>query len=363
MKALRGRRGRRWAARALGVAGAAAALGAGLGPPTAGAADNTRYGQTNLVSDQAGMARLTDPNLVNAWGLAAAPGGPIWTANNGTNTSTLYAGANGLLPPFKVPLTVSIPGGAPTGIVFGGAGGFQLPSHAPALFIYDSEGGEITAWSPLAFPFTSAHVVHTTPGAIYKGLAVAGQRLYAANFGAGTIDVFDQHFAPVDLGDDAFVDEHLPSDYSPFNVQELNGEIYVSYAVHQPGSVDETAGPGLGAVDVYSTDGQLLRRLIEPGGDLNAPWGLAIAPDRFGAFSGDLLVGNFGDGGIHAYDPMSGDLQGTLNDRAGRPLTIDGLWALTPGNGLIGPKRSVLFSAGPDDESHGLFGKLQALTP
>ena len=235
------------------------------------------FQQRNLVSDIGGVARITDRNIVNPWGLAAGPTTPLWVADNGTDVSTLYSGAvNGSIPTI-VPLVVSIPGGAPTGIVFNPTSGFVVrngPASAPAAFIFDSEAGKLTAWSPRVPPTTQAQTVASTPGAIYKGLAIASTRkhgtlLYAADFHGAKIDVFDDAFRPLTLPG-AFVDRGLPAGYAPFNIQELGGRLYVAYAKQDADAEDEVAGAGLGFVDVYDTKGRLLKRLVSQG-NLNAP--------------------------------------------------------------------------------------------
>jgi uncharacterized protein (TIGR03118 family) len=195
-----------------------------------------------------------------------------------------------------------------------------------------------------------------------QGLAIASRGqdtfLYAVNFHAGTIDVLDQAFAPVTLPG-GFSDPNLPAGFAPFNIQEIGGKLYVAYARQDADAADEVAGPGLGSVDFFDTSGRLLKRLVSQG-RLDAPWGLALAPDHFGAFSGDLLVGNFGDGMINAYDPRSGAFEGALENEDGNAIAIDGLWALRFGNGTIGTQRTLLFTAGIADEAHGLFGSIEA---
>ena len=330
------------------------------------------YVQHNLVSDLPRMADITDDSLVNPWGLAQGPSTPAWVADNGTNVATLYGGDGVVGPLQKFPLTVTIPGDGPTGQVFNPTSGFVVSDgdghSGPAAFIFDSESGDITGWSPAVPPppplSTQAWVGVHVPDAIYKGLALATVGttpfLYAANFHAATIDVFDATFTQVHLGG-AFTDPHLPRGYAPFNIALLDGQLYVTYARQDADAEDEVAGPGRGFVDVFDTSGHLLRRLIAHG-HLNAPWGMTIAPDDFGRFGGALLVGNFGDGRIHAYDPRSGRFEGTLRDANRDPIVIDGLWALMFGNGTSADTGTLLFSAGIQDEEHGLYGMITPST-
>ena len=332
---------------ALVLAGPADAHGGGKGANV--------YKKRNLVSDIDGVARITDANLVNPCGLAFGPATPAWVADNRTDVSTLYSGGVRKSIPVTLPLVVGIPGGAPTGVVFNATPGFKV-NGAAAHFIFDSEAGTITAWNAGTQAVTEA----TTPGAIYKGLAIASKggttMLYAANFHAGTIDVFNDSFAPVTVPG-GFVDPNLPAGFAPFNIQEIAGRLVVAYAQQDADAEDEVAGAGLGYVDVFDTSGHLLRRLVSQGA-LNAPWGLAVAPRHFGPFSGDLLVGNFGDGAINAYDPRTGAFRGTLQNKDGNQIKINGLWALRFGNGVIGTPQTLLFTAGIGDEDHGLFGEI-----
>jgi uncharacterized protein (TIGR03118 family) len=326
------------------------------------------YHQTNLVSDLPGMAQLTDPDLVNPWGMAAGPTTPAWVADNGTGKATIYPGFVNGSPIQKAGLVVNIPGGAPTGQVFNPTPGFEVhsgTSSGPALFLFDSEAGLVTGWNPGVPPpppSTHAQVGASVPDAIYKGLAIAsttdGTFLYGANFHQGRIDVFDQGFNLVHLSG-SFQDPDIPAGFAPFNVQELGGLLYVAYAKQDADREDEVAGPALGFVDVYSTSGHLLRHLIEHG-QLNAPWGLVRAPAGFGRFGGALLVGNFGNGRINAYNPTTGEFLGRLRHEDGSPIQIDGLWALRFGNGVTGDPTTLLFTAGIDDEAHGLFGAIEA---
>ena len=309
----------------------------------------------NEVSDQAAVgATTTDPMLVNAWGLSQGPGTPLWVANNGTGTSTIYSTTTFA----KSPLTVAIPAadgsqGAPTGTVFTSFAGpsFSVTKNGVtghSLFLFDSEDGTITGWSPSVDLHNAVTAVdQSSMGAVFKGLAIVhGDRpmLYAADFTNGQVKAFDSQFNPTGM----FTDTSLPSGFSPFNVQVLNGKLYVAFALHGSGH-DEVHGPGLGAIDVFDTSGHKIQTLVS-GGPLNAPWGMVLAPSSFGKFAGALLVGNFGDGKINAFNPKTGAFLGTL-DMSGSPLSIDGLWALHEGS-----NGSVIFSAGPDGESHGLVG-------
>ncbi len=351
---------------ALGLVTALVALAQAA--PAAASQPGNAYRQTNLVSDLPGLAQLTDPDLVNPWGLAAGPTTPAWVADNGTDKATIYRGFVGGSPITKAPLVVSIPGGAPTGLVFNPTTGFVVRSgdaSGPALFLFDSEAGLVTGWNPGVPPpppSTQAQVGASMPDAIYKGLAIAstsaGTFLYGANFHQARIDVFDSNFNLVHLSG-SFSDPEIPAGFAPFNVQQLGGRLYVAYAKQDAAREDEVAGPALGFVDVYSTSGRLLRHLIEHG-QLNAPWGLVLAPAGFGRFSGALLVGNFGNGRINAYSPATGEFLGRLRHSDGSPIQIDGLWALRFGNGVTGNSTTLLFTAGIDDEAHGLFGAIEA---
>ena len=326
------------------------------------------YAQHNLVSDGAVSADHVDAALVNAWGLVASTTSPWWVADNGTDSSTLYNGNTGA----TIALRVGV-AGAPTGVVFNGGASFVVTNgtaSGPARFIFATEGGTILGWNPAVAGTRAALAVdNSTAGAVYKGLAIAttaaGDRLYATNFHAGTVDVFDAAFHPVPGG---FSDAALPSGYAPFGIRNLGGTIYVTYALQDADQHDDVAGVGHGFVDAFDTQGNLLRRVASRG-RLNSPWGLAVAPSDFGEFSGNLLVGNFGDGHINAFDlgrfEGTGELveRGQLHAADGQPLTIDGLWALAFGNGAAaGPTNALFFTAGPFGEQHGLFGKVVTST-
>jgi uncharacterized protein (TIGR03118 family) len=321
------------------------------------AAERNSYTVTPLVSDQPGVAAQTDPNLVNAWGLTSGPTSPWWVSDNGTDKSTLYRGSDGAIQG----LVVAVAGG-PTGAVFNPTTGFVLPTGGKASFIFDSEDGKLRAWN--GAQGTTAIVVadRSSVDAIYKGLAIAdtsaGPRLYAADFHNARVDVFDGSFGLVPGG---FVDASLPSGYAPFGIQTIGDRVFVTYAKQDADAEDEVAGQSLGFVDVFSTAGDLLGRVAQHG-QLNAPWGLALAPSSFGRFAGDLLVGNFGDGQINAYEELpNGHFahRGELRSADGGLISIDGLWALQFGKaGNNGPAGTLFFTAGPDEETHGLFGSI-----
>jgi uncharacterized protein (TIGR03118 family) len=326
------------------------------------------YRVAKLVSDQPGVAAHLDPDLVNPWGLVAGPSTPWWVADNGTNVSTLYDGRGN-----SIPLVVTV-GGAPTGAVFNGGPRFIVRhegSSGPSVFLFATESGTIRGWDPSVpppAPSTWSFVVvnRSSEGAIYKGLAIAstaaGDRLYATDFHNGRVDVFDGNFHPVN-SPGAFVDPTIPAGYAPFGIRNLDGTIFVTYAKQDADAEDDVSGPGHGFVDMFNANGSFLGRVASRG-PLNSPWGLALAPDGFGRFGGDLLVGNFGDGRINAYDLESNgpaEHEGTLRRPNGQAIAIDGLWALSFGNGgPAGPTGKLFFTAGPDDESHGLFGRITA---
>lgn len=343
-----------------------------IGAAPAAEAAGSVYQQHNLVSDGLVPAAHRDANLVNAWGVAFNPFGPVWVADNGSGVSTLYDGAGN-----AAPLVVLIPsagnafgGGNPTGIVFNGSSGFVVSSFGlsgPSRFIFASEDGGIAGWAPNLEAPVSTHAVRVvdnskTTGAVYKGLALSaggsGSLLYAADFHNGRIDTFDASFKPVTLAPGAFSDPSLPAGFAPFGLQAINGDIYVSYAKQDADRHDDVKGAGLGFVNVFDPNGKLIRRVVSRG-RLNAPWGMAVAPAGFGRFSGRLLVGNFGDGRINAYDLATGEFVGRLKGVDRRPIQIEGLWGLAFGNGFANqPVNTLFFAAGPGDEQHGLYGRI-----
>ncbi len=328
------------------------------------------YQQRNLVSDSAAVsAENRDPNLVNAWGLAFNPFGVAWVADNGTGVATLYDGSG-------VPqrLVVTIPGAAgaggnPTGTVFYGGEQFVVKKggvSGPSRFLFASEDGGIAGWAPNVDLTHAIRVIDSSAThASYKGVAVSanGRRtlLYATDFHNGKIDVFNAEFKPATLPGKPFVDPHMPAGFAPFGIQAINGDLYVSYAKQDADRHDDVAGAGFGFVSVFDPNGRFVRRLISHGA-LNAPWGMALAPASFGRFSNRLLVGNFGDGTINAYDLATGERVGLLKGADHNPVHIDGLWGIAFGNGLRGqPVDTLFFSAGPVDESHGLYGRLDVI--
>jgi uncharacterized protein (TIGR03118 family) len=323
-------------------------------------ADSLGYAQTNLVSDVPNLAANTDPNLKNPWGVAFSATSPFWTSDQATGVSTLYNAAG-------VPqaLVVTIPGSAapptgPTGMVFSNIAG-QFPINGTAAtFIFDNLNGTISGWNGSAG--TTAVVMATTPGAVYTGLASAsngtGNFLYAANSSGGRIDVFNSSWSPATLSG-SFTDPNAVTGFVPFNIQNIGGSLYVTYAQLGPGG---SPMPG-GYVDQYDANGNFIKR-IATGGSLFAPWGIVLAPSSFGPFSNDLLIGNFGNGEILAYDATSDLFLGTLNGANGQPLVNDHLWALeTRASGSGFDPNAVYFSAGINDEADGLFGRINAITP
>jgi len=357
---------------------ASLALAAAFALSSGAPAEAQQYKKTDLTSDLAG-ASFQDMNLVNPWGLSRSSTSPWWASDNGTGLATLYDGTGK-----PAALVVTIPPaaggtmGVPTGTVFNGTTDFKLPNGNPARFLFVGEDGTIAGWNG----GTQAVVTFTAADSVFKGAALAKSDgvsyLYVANFSQHRIDVFDTSFkkvrAPHDaalLSDDgpgerfhgSFRDERLPRGFAPFNVQNIGGSLYVTFAKVDAGGKDEVQGAGLGYVDVFSPGGRLLRRL-EHGPWLNAPWGLALAPGDFGAFSHDLLVGQFGTGEIAVYDLASGRFVGKLQDESSAALSIDGLWALSFGNGAgAGPLNTLYFTAGIQDEGHGLFGSLVPVAP
>lgn len=331
--------------------------------PTAGAENNhggPAVVEHDLVSDQNVPGTLNDPQLINPWGLSHSATSPVWVSDNGADVATLYSGGVGGGPVSKAGLVVSIPNGAPTGQAFNDTGEFDIPgTTSPAAFIFAGENGDISAWN--GSQGTTAKLVAHNDGAVYKGLTIAhspfGPLLLAANFHDNRIDVWDGSFHQVTAGATFFRDRRIPSGFAPFDVTELGSLVYVSYAKQDADAHDDVAGPGNGFVDVYTDFGVLVRRLVRHG-DLNSPWGMALAPSSWGSFAGKLVVGNFGNGRINVYDPRTGRDLGPLRDMNHRAIVIEGLWGLLDGTASSGGTNAMWFSAGPGDESHGLLGTL-----
>jgi len=337
----------------------------------------TTFIQTNLISDGFVPAQKTDPNLINPWGVSFSSTSPFWISDNGTGLTSIDSVVNGVatlnvIPPVTIaPASPGAGPSAPTGQVFNSfaaSGAFMLSDGSPATFLFATEDGTISGWNKAAGTQSIITVNESADpsagsealglGAVYKGLAIAqtanGPLLYAANFRHGTVDVFDQNFNHVK----SFTDPNLPAGYAPFNVQVLNGSLYVTFALQDDQKHDDVAGAGNGFVDKFSLNGHLEAR-VASGGPLDSPWGMAIAPSSFGSFAGDLLVGNFGDGTINAFDPHNNKFLGQLLGSDGKPIVIGDLWALTTGNGgSAGSPDALYFTAGLKDEAHGLFGSL-----
>jgi uncharacterized protein (TIGR03118 family) len=329
--------------------------------------DDFAYKQTNLVSDGAVSAAVTDAHLKNPWGIAAIPGAPFWIADNATGLSTLYDGKGNIA---KLTVTIPPPKGSPpgtmatpTGIVWSPNGQlFQVQGQA-SLFIFSTEDGTISAWSPTVdLNNAILQVDNSQSGAVYKGLALAtnstGVFLYATNFHAGTVDVFDSKFQPAKLAG-SFSDPHLPAGYAPFGIALIDGNLFVTYALQDSAKHDDVKGRGHGFVDVFDTDGHLVGRFASRGA-LNSPWGIARAPETFGPFSSRILIGNFGDGRINGFSSF-GDFRGQLRDVTGHAISIEGLWSITFGVAAASDPNTLYFTAGPNDEADGLFGSLQAV--
>jgi uncharacterized protein (TIGR03118 family) len=313
------------------------------------AASDNNYRVTVLVSNEPGVAPVLDPKLVNAWGVAASSAGPWWVADNGTGYSTVYTGTG-----VKVPLEVVVPG-APTGTVFYGGTQFMIGGRT-AHFMFASEDGTISGWTG----GTIAIIAFSDPGSVYKGLAIHGDTLYTTDFTGCEVETLDGTFTEFDTPG-GFEDDSIPEGYCPFGIQAIGNSIVVTYALRD--GTEDVAGQGHGFVRQFDTDGNLVAAVADHG-RLDSPWGVALAPANFGRFGGCLLVGNFGDGQINAYcldDEGEYHPAGTLRQDQ-KPLVIDGLRGIGFGNGaLSGPTNVLYFAAGPDDETNGSFGKIEAV--
>jgi uncharacterized protein (TIGR03118 family) len=334
-----------------------AILAVGVMPIVAGPID---FNTTLLASNQPGVAAVTDPGLLNAWGLVSSPTSPFWISANGPGTSELYNGAG-----VKQGLVVTIPGvggnaGTPTGVIFNGTANFNSD-----LFIFATESGTVAGWRGALGTTAETLVDSTATGSVFKGIAIGataqGTYLYAADFHNGTITVTPGTGAPALTGN--FTDPTIPTGFAPFNIQNLGGVLYVTYARQDAAGHDDVPGAGNGFVDTYDLNGNLIARVVSNGA-LDSPWGLAIAPSTFGDVGGDLLVGNFGDGKINAYNLTTHAFVETLQGPGGNPIVIDGLWGLSFGNGAsAGPASTLFFTAGPNGEQDGLFGELTTPEP
>ena len=313
--------------------------------------------ETKLVSDTPGVAAVTDPNLKNPWGMSYAPSGAYWVSDNTTGLSTLYNGSGSVQG-----LVVTIPAagggsnGPVSGQVYNATADFGLPGGQSSAFIFDSEDGLLTAWGGGNSATTVAD--RSATGAVYKGLAMGtnggANFLFATNFNSGKVDVFDKTYTLTS----SFTDPNIPSGFAPFGIANFGGLLYVTYAKQNPAKHDDIAGAGNGYVDVFQTNGTLVGRLVSQG-TLNSPWGLAVAPSGFGNIGGALLVGNFGDGKINAFNLTTGQSMGTLKTKAGAAIVIPGLWGLMYGNGGgAGPTSSLYFTSGPNGEADGLMGSI-----
>ena len=348
-----------------------------------GKASAQHYTQTNLVSDIVGEAPVHDPNLINPWGLTRGSATPWWVSDNNAGVSTLYTGTGQIIPIngngiVTIPAPKNAPAGfvsAPTGTVFNGSGDFLLPNGKPAVFMFATEDGTISGWNggPSAVRVVDNNDNGSANGAVYKGMTIAdnnGKRfLYVSNFRAGTVEVYDTNFKPVRLPGDAFAvnaedgdddggADRVPKGFAPFNVQNIGGSLFVTYAKQTADRHDNVAGDGLGYVEIFTPAGKHIGHL-EHGSWLNSPWGVVWTPRDFGTFSNSILVGNFGSGWVAAFNGFDHKFEGFVKTPNDSLLFIDGLWSLTFGNGgAAGPSTTLFFSAGPDHETHGLFGTL-----
>jgi uncharacterized protein (TIGR03118 family) len=355
--------------KAIAVCAATVASALAATPATPSPANS--YLVHNLVSDLPSMADYEDHNLVNPWGLATTASSPFWLGNNGTGTSTLY-GTTGA--PIALVVTVPTPtattGGAVSGVIANTTTSFTVATGKAASFIFCTEDGTVSGWNSSVSPGAAIVTVNNSASnSVFKGCTLGGTSsapvLYVTDFHNGVVDMFDANFNPIKPAAGAFTDSAIPAGFAPFNIMNLSGKLYVTYAKQDAAKHDDASGPGNGFVDVYDFSGNLLTHLISQGA-LNSPWGMQIAPATFGQFGGALLVANFGDGTINAFDPAKGTQLGTLQDPTGHPLTIPGLWGLLYGNGGRGGDPTTLYftagSPGPygePAESHGLFGSIQ----
>ena len=329
------------------------------------------YNRVDLTADQSTVSTIApniDPNLINSWGLARSSTSAWWISDNHAGVSSLYDG-NGV--PQSLVVTVPMPKdatgtAAPTGVVFNPTTSFQVAPDLQAIFIFATEDGTISGWNPHVDPTNAVRVVNRPGQAIYKGIALAqtakGARLYATNFITGQVEMFDGKFRPVAVNASAFHDPTLTTkNWSAFGIQNVGGNIVVTFARRQPGETDEDHGSGFGRVAIFDTEGNFLTEL-QSGPWMNAPWGIALSPADFGAFSHRILIGNFGSGNIHAFNAITGKHEGELLNPDGTPLFVEDLWALSFGSGATGLFNELFFTSGPNDENDGLFGKVTVVS-
>jgi uncharacterized protein (TIGR03118 family) len=329
-----------------------------------------RYQETDLVSNAGGRgAKFVDPNLADPWGIARSSNGPWWVSDHAHGVSTLYDGEGKPQPlVVTIPPAAQAPMGSPTGIVFNGSSDFEVESGKPGIFIFASFDGTISAWNPQANATVAIEKVKATPGSVLTGATIAqieDQRfLYVSDVHEGKIRVFDKNFLPVHTTRDAFEDKHLPKSFVPFNVQNIGGNLYVSFAQQNQAKNFVDFGPGIGAVDVFSPKGELLQRL-ETGSWFNAPWGLVLAPTDFGSFSHSILVGQFGSGEILAFDAVTGHFQGKLRNQDNNVITLPGLWGIAfgAGNDGSGEANELYFTAGVNQGAQGIGGLFGYFAP
>jgi uncharacterized protein (TIGR03118 family) len=335
-------------------------------PALAHAQTAKSYTQTNLISDGSVQARQTDPNMINPWGVAIGQQTPFWINSAGSGLSEVYDSGPNKQFAVTIPAAAgSTKTGSPAGIAFNPSPtDFILKQGGAATFLFGSLDGTISTWNA-SLANAQTVVDNSTSGAAYTGLAIENSGtssfIVAANFKANKIDVFDTKFAPANSAG-TFVDPTIPQGFAPFNVHILNDQVYVMYASQTPNAIPPTSGAGLGFVSIFDVNGNFLKRAIS-GGNLNAPWGIALAPTTFGQFGGALLVGNFGDGTINAYDPVSFALKGQLQDATGKTLVNDRLWEILFGQNGTGDPNTLYFSAGVNDEKGGLFGSIAVTAP
>ena len=329
------------------------------------------YIQTILVADQASVAAMTDAHLVNPWGVSRSSASPWWISDNGTGLSTLYDGKGDSLP-----LVVTIPPadsnsqtGTPTGTIFNGTSSFTLAPGKPAIFLFVTEDGTISGWNPGVAATAAVIVVNTKEKSVFKGLTSATVEsehgpqtlLYAADFRKARVQVYDSEFHHLEELSERFRDEELPEGYAPFNIQNVGGNLVVTFALQDSAKHDEVDGAGLGYAAIFSPEGRLIRRL-QHGPWFNAPWGITGVPSDFGIYSHDLLIGQFGSCEILAFNPVNGRFEGRLQDASNHPITIDGLWGLSFANGQVaGSATALYFAAGSNHEQDGLFGSIMAV--